>query len=105
MHGKDRKFQSDEEVSIQSSVEEGASPYKVAFNIMKTIIGAGIFSTPYALKQCGFVFGMLLIIPMGALFCKMCDEEFHHPFLIAIHPILLTSSLDNHDSCERINQE
>ena len=37
-------------------------------NVLKTIVGAGIFSTPFALQQSGFGFGLILIVIMGVIF-------------------------------------
>ncbi|KAL3899290.1 MAG: hypothetical protein SGCHY_002149 [Lobulomycetales sp.] len=45
-----------------------ASPAKTASNIMKTIIGAGIFSTAYAVQAGGFFFSLILILLLGLLF-------------------------------------
>ncbi|KAL3898818.1 MAG: hypothetical protein SGCHY_002480 [Lobulomycetales sp.] len=38
---------------------------RTAVNIMKTIIGAGIFATPAALERAGFVFGLFMICGVG----------------------------------------
>ncbi|KAJ3397527.1 2-oxoglutarate dehydrogenase complex E2 component [Lobulomyces angularis] len=45
-----------------------ASPTGTAFNIMKTMIGAGIFASAAAVGSSGFYFGLFLIVIMGAVF-------------------------------------
>lgn len=54
-----------------------------SFNLMKTIIGAGIFATPYALNNCGFAFGLALIITMGFL--------FYFTIMTLVHSAVLTN--------------
>lgn len=58
--------------SIESNDPHGLnvkqSPIKTRANVIKTIVGAGIFSTAAALNKSGFYFGMLLILAMGCLF-------------------------------------
>ncbi|PVV00452.1 hypothetical protein BB560_005165 [Smittium megazygosporum] len=53
--------------------EIGLTPYQVGFNILNTIIGSGIIGLPYAIKEAGFWFGMLLLIAVGIL-CKTALE-------------------------------
>ena len=55
---------------LESSIttKREATPVATAFNILKTIVGAGIFATSTALDDSGFYFGMLLIILMTGLF-------------------------------------
>ena len=45
-----------------------ATPVQTGFNIIKTIVGAGIFCTAFGLHLAGFYFGLFLIILMGFIF-------------------------------------
>ncbi|KAJ3211954.1 hypothetical protein HK099_007878, partial [Clydaea vesicula] len=61
-------------LEIDNFAEEDLSPKKqtsramTSFNIMKTIIGGGIFATPSAFEKCGFVFGLFLVFGLGGIF-------------------------------------
>lgn len=44
------------------------TPVQTAFNVIKTIVGAGIFCTAYGFHLSGFYFGMFLVIIMAFIF-------------------------------------
>jgi amino acid permease len=59
------------ELEIQEEDSEGSrkqSPMHTRVNILKTIVGAAIFSVPRAISKTGFYFGIFLIIAIGAIF-------------------------------------
>lgn len=50
-----------------SSSSEKSSIFGAAMNTMNAIVGAGIIAIPYALKECGFAFGIMSLFFIGAL--------------------------------------
>jgi len=65
-------------VATDTSQEEGGVPagsddtarsssVGASFNFINSIVGAGIVGMPFALKQAGFGFGIILVVTMGWL--------------------------------------
>ncbi|ORX88387.1 hypothetical protein K493DRAFT_268405 [Basidiobolus meristosporus CBS 931.73] len=57
----------DLEVEVESPTEGSTSISGVAFNVLNTIIGSGILGLPYAVKQAGFVTGLIVLAFVGVL--------------------------------------
>lgn len=51
-----------------AQVQQLQSPSSTVFNIVKAIVGAGIFGTSYALNKSGFVFGLVLLVLLAFVF-------------------------------------
>ncbi|KAK9762839.1 hypothetical protein K7432_011035 [Basidiobolus ranarum] len=62
-----KDVKSEIETTQQSSEEGSVSVAGVAFNILNTIIGSGILGLPFAVKQAGFVTGLIVLAFVGVL--------------------------------------
>ncbi|KAJ2774599.1 hypothetical protein IWQ56_000511 [Coemansia nantahalensis] len=54
-------------MELSTGARGGLSPVGAGFNLVNTLIGSGVLALPYALREAGFFFGLLVMVVVAVL--------------------------------------